>query len=88
MLLAKGWTIEIHYDLQGDAYYHPKLLSLIRCYHNRCTVQYQMEHWTHLDYTGFWETEVYIREGTRVRYIHCAITARLTREAIIKDAAR
>ena len=31
---------------------------------------------------------MYIREGTRVRYIHRAITARLTREAVIRDAAR
>ena len=23
-LLAQGWTAEIHYDLEGDAYYHPK----------------------------------------------------------------
>ena len=66
--------MEIHYDLEGDAYYHPKLLSLVRSYHTRCTVQYRMEHWTHPDYTGFWETEVYIREGTQVCYIHCAIT--------------
>ena len=36
--LLKGWTVEIHYDLHGDAYYHPKLLSLVRCYHTRCTV--------------------------------------------------
>ena len=47
-----------------------------------------MEHWTHPDYTGFWETEVYIRKGSRVRYIHHAITARLTRAAAIWDAAR
>ena len=33
VLLAKEWTIEIHFDLHGDAYYHLKLLSLIRCYH-------------------------------------------------------
>ena len=26
-LLAKAWTLEIHYDLHGDAYYHPKPLS-------------------------------------------------------------
>ena len=52
-LLAKWWTMEIHYDLQGDAYYHPKLLSLVRRYHTRCTVQYRTEHWTHPDYTGF-----------------------------------
>ena len=31
---------------------------------------------------------MYIREGTRVRYIHCATTARLTRAAIIRDATR
>jgi len=37
-LLAQEWTTEIHYDLEGDAYYHPKLLSLIRRYHTRCTV--------------------------------------------------
>ena len=63
-LLAKGWTVEIHYDMQGDAYYRPKLLSLVRRYHTRCTVQYQTEHWIHPDYTSFWEMEVYIREGT------------------------
>ena len=51
--LLKGWTVEIHYDLNGDAYYHPKLLSLVRRYHTRCTVQYWTEHWTHPDYTGF-----------------------------------
>ena len=32
--------------------------------------------------------EVYIREGSRVRYIHRAITARLTCVAAIQDAAR
>jgi hypothetical protein len=37
-LLAKGWSVEIHFDLHGDAYYHPKLLSLVRCYHTKCTV--------------------------------------------------
>ena len=37
-LLAQGWTTKIHYDLQGDGYYHPKLLSLVRRYHTRCTV--------------------------------------------------
>ena len=52
-LLAQGWTTEIHYDLQGDAYYHPKLLSRVRRYHTRCTVQYRTEHWTHPDYIGF-----------------------------------
>jgi len=57
-------------------------------YHPGGTVQYRTEHWTHPDYTGFWETEVYIREGTRVRYIHRATTARLTRAAVIRDAAR
>ena len=46
-LLAKGWTVDIHYDLQGDAYYHAKLLSLVHRYHTRCTMQYQIEHWTH-----------------------------------------
>ena len=80
--------MEIHYDLQGDAYYHPKLLSLVRRYHTRCTVQYRTEHWTHPDYTGFWETEVHIQEGTQVRYIHHAITARLTCAAAIRDATR
>jgi len=60
MLLAKGWTVVIHFDLHGDAYYHPKLLSLARCYHTRCAVQYRTEHWTHPDYIGFWETEAYI----------------------------
>ena len=74
-LLAQGWTAEIHYDLEGDAYYHPKLLALVHRYHPGGTVQYRTEHWTHPDYTGFWEMEVYIREGTRVRYIHRAITA-------------
>jgi hypothetical protein len=24
-LLAKGWSMEIHFDLHGDAYYHPSL---------------------------------------------------------------
>ena len=33
VVLAKEWTIEIHFDLHGDAYYHIKLLSLVRCYH-------------------------------------------------------
>ena len=47
-----------------------------------------MEHWTHPDYTGFCEIEVYIHEGSWVHYIHCAITARLTRAAAIRDAAR
>ena len=51
-------------------------------------MQYQTEHWTHPDYTSFWETEVYIREGSRVRYIHHAITAWLTRVAAIRDAAQ
>ena len=87
-LLAKGWTAEIHYDLQGDAYYHPKLFSLVRRYHTRCTVQYRIEHWTHLEYTNFEEMEVYIHKGSRVRYIHRAITALLTRVAAIWDAAR
>ena len=82
-LLAQGWTAEIHYDLEGDAYYHPKLLALVHRYHARGTVQYRTEHWTHPDYTGFWETEVYIREGTRVHYIHHAIIAWLTRAAAI-----
>jgi len=27
VLLAKGWTVVIHFDLHGDAYYHPKLYS-------------------------------------------------------------
>ena len=80
--------MEIHYDLQGDAYYHPKLLSLVRRYHTRCTVQYRTEHWTHPDYTDFWETKVYIYEGSRVRYIHHAITTWLTCVATIWDAAR
>ena len=80
--------MEIHYDMEGDAYYHPRLLALVQRYHPGGTVQYRTEHWTHPDYLGFWETEVYIREGTRVRYIHRAITARLTREAVIRDAAR
>ena len=31
---------------------------------------------------------MYIREGTRVHYIHRAITARLTHAAVIRDAAR
>ena len=52
-LLAQGWTMEIHYDLEGDAYYHPKLLTLVCHYHTRCTIQYRTEHWTHPDYTGF-----------------------------------
>ncbi|XP_066374134.1 uncharacterized protein [Miscanthus floridulus] len=82
-LLAKGWTTKIHYDLQGDAYYHPKLLSLVCHYHTRCTVQYQTKHWTHPDYIGFWETEVYIHKGSQVRYFHHAITTRLTRVATI-----
>jgi len=87
-LLAKGWTVVIHFDLHGDAYYHPKHLTLARRYHTRCTVQYRTEHWTHPDYIGFWETEAYIREGSRVCYIHRAITARTTRAAAIRDAAR
>ena len=74
-MLAQGWTAEIHYDLEGDAYYHPKLLTLVHRYHPGGTIQYRTEHWTH-------------PEGTRVRYIHCAITARLTRAAVIRDAAR
>ena len=74
--------------MEGDAYYHPKLVSLVRRYHTRCTVQYRIEHWTHPDYTGFWETEVYIHEGTRVRYIHRTITTRVTRAATIWDTAR
>ena len=49
---------------------------------------YWTEHWTYSDYTGFWETEVYIHEGSRVHYIHRAITARLARAAAIQDAAR
>ena len=80
--------MEIHYDLQGDAYYHLKLLSFVCRDHTRCTVQYWTEHWTHPDYTGFWETEVYIREGSRVSYIHRAITALLTHVAAIWEAAR
>jgi len=32
--------------------------------------------------------KVYIREGSRVRYIHRAITAWLTHAAAIRDAAR
>ena len=80
--------MEIHYGLEGDAYYHPKLLSLVCRYHTRCTVQYRTEHWTHPDYTGFSETEMYIREESRVHYIHRAITARLTRAAAIWDATR
>jgi len=62
VLLAKGWTVEIHFDLHGDAYYHPKLLTLARRYHTRCTVQYRTEHWTHPDYISFWETEAYIEK--------------------------
>jgi len=87
-LLAKGWTVVIHFDMHGDAYYHPKLLTLARRYHTQCTVQYRTEHWTHPDYIGFWETEAYIREGSRVCYIHHAITARTTCAAAIRDAAR
>ena len=87
-ILAKGWTVVIHFDLHGDTYYHPKLLTLARRYHTRCTVQYRTEHWTHPDYIGFWETEAYIREGSRVCYIHRGITARTTRAAGIRDAAR
>jgi hypothetical protein len=87
-LLAKGWTVVIHFNLHGDAYYHPKLLTLARRFHARCTVQYRTEHWTHPDYIGFWETEAYIREGSRVCHIHRAITARTTRAAAIRDAAR
>ena len=49
---------------------------------------YRTEHWTHPDYTGFYEMEVYIREGSQVRYIHRAITAELTHAAAIRDAAR
>jgi hypothetical protein len=37
-LLAKGWSVEIHFDLHGDAYYHPKLLSLVHRYDTRCTI--------------------------------------------------
>ena len=37
-LLAQGWTTEIHYDLEGDAYYHPKLLALVHHYHAGCTI--------------------------------------------------
>ena len=51
--LAQGWTAEIHYDLEGDGYYHPRLLALVHRYHPRGTVQYRMEHWTHPDYTSF-----------------------------------
>ena len=87
-LLAQGWTVEIHYDMEGDAYYHPRLLVLVQRYHPGGTVQYRTEHWTHLDYTSFWEIEVYIQEGTRVRYIHRATTARLTHAAVIRDVAR
>ena len=43
---------------------------------------------THPDYTDFWEIEVYIHEGSRVNYIHRAITAWLIRAAAIRDAAR
>ena len=28
--LAQGWTAEIHYDLEGDGYYHPRLLALVQ----------------------------------------------------------
>ena len=87
-LLAQGWTTEIHYDLEGDAYYHPRLLALVHRYHPGGTVHYRTEHWTHPDYTGFRETEVYIREGTQVRYIHHTTIAWLTCVAIIRDAAR
>jgi len=88
VLLAKGWTVVIHFDLHGDAYYHPKVLTLARRYHTRCIVQYRTEHWTHPNYISFWETEDYIREGSRVCYIHRAITARTTRASAIRDAAQ
>ena len=39
------------------------------------------------DYTGFWETEVYIREGTRVRYIHRAIRD-VARQALLVNRDR
>ena len=52
-LLAQGWTAEIHYNLEGNAYYHPKLLSLVRLYHTRRTVEYRTGHWTYPNYTGF-----------------------------------
>lgn len=86
--LADGWTVVYHYDLQGDDFYHPELVTLVRRYHPRCTVQYRTERWTHPDYTEFNETEVYIRQGSRVCYIHRAITPRCTRAAAIEDAAR
>ena len=47
-----------------------------------------MEHWTHPDYTGFCEMEVYICKGSQVRYIHHAIIAWLTHAIAIWDAAR
>jgi hypothetical protein len=43
-LLAEGWTVELHYDLQGDDFYHLKLVTLMRCFHPRGTVQYKTKH--------------------------------------------
>ncbi|XP_066334620.1 putative disease resistance protein RGA3 [Miscanthus floridulus] len=50
---VEGWTAEIHYDLEGDGYYHPRLLALVHRYHLGGTIQYRMEHWTHPDYIDF-----------------------------------
>ena len=87
-LLAEGWTVELHYDLQCDDYYHPKLVTLVRRFHPRGTVQYRAEHWIHPRNTRFCETKVYIHEESRVRFIHRAITARLTRATSIEGVAR
>ena len=65
VLLAEGWTIELHYDLKGDDYYHMKLVTLVRHFHPRGIVQYRTEHWTHPSYIRFYETKVYIREGSQ-----------------------
>jgi hypothetical protein len=82
-----GWQVMVHYDLQGDNYIHPRLVSLLEHRLGQVSVEYRTEHWIHTRFSGFWETTVCIHSNNRVLACLNAMAPRHTHELAILEAA-